>query len=330
MNVALIIFNRPDLTERVLSGIVAAKPSKLFVIADGPRPGVPGDLESCMAARDVIDRVDWDCDVIKNYSDVNLGCGLRPATGISWVFEQVEYAIILEDDCVPHPSFFPFCDEMLQRYADDERMVQVCGNLHHFGGPRGGASYFFSRHNLCAGGWATWRRAWRHFDFKIELWPSLRETPWLRYVTGHHQAANYWERLFDAAHAGAGHVDFWDYQWTFACWIQNGLSIVPNTGLLTNMGFRPDGTHTKGPDRWANLPVAEMMFPLNHPPCVVPDSAADLFFVEQVAGGGPPSFSQRLRRKLSRHTPGPVRRLFSKVKPRRDPGETGVSQSNAV
>jgi hypothetical protein len=131
--VALIIFKRPDTTERVFETIRQAKPPKLLVVADGPRTDQPGEAEKCAATRAIIDRVDWDCEVLKNYSDSNLGCGLRPATGISWVFEQVEEAIVLEDDCVPHPTFFRFCEELLEYYRHDERIMSISGINPYFG-----------------------------------------------------------------------------------------------------------------------------------------------------------------------------------------------------
>ncbi len=154
--VALIIFNRPDTTERVFAEIAKARPPKLFIIADGPREDRPGEAERCASARAIVDRVDWNCEVQKNYSDVNLGCGARPATGISWVFDQVEEAIILEDDCIAHPTFFRFCDELLEKYRDDERIMHIAGNNFQFGNQRTSFSYFFSHHNICWG-WASWR-----------------------------------------------------------------------------------------------------------------------------------------------------------------------------
>jgi hypothetical protein len=142
--VLLIIFNRLESTKKVFREIAKAKPRQLFVAADGPRPNHPEDIEKCRLTRAVIDEVDWECDVHKNYSDVNLGCGQRPATGISWVFEHEERAIILEDDCVPHLTFFRFCEELLERFHDDERVMQICGNNFQFGRKRTRYSYFFS------------------------------------------------------------------------------------------------------------------------------------------------------------------------------------------
>ena len=156
--VALIIFNRADTTEKVFAEIAKARPEKLFLIADGPRSNRPDDIGKCKAARAVIDRVDWDCKVYKNYSDTNMGCGLRPATGISWVFEYVDEAIILEDDCVPSQSFFRYCSELLNKYRDDERMMTISGMKTDYGQKQRPYSYSFRLTPQTCGGWATWRR----------------------------------------------------------------------------------------------------------------------------------------------------------------------------
>ena len=293
--VALIIFNRPDYTARVLDEIAKVKPEKLFVIADGPRDKNNQDEEKCAAARRAIERVDWGCEVIKNYSDINLGCGKRPASGISWVFDHVESAIILEDDCVPNPCFFRFCDELLERYFDDERIMQICGNNFQFGQRRTGFSYYFSRYSICWG-WATWRRAWKHHDMKLRLWPELKESNWLSDIIGNQIAVDYWKDKFEKAYKRKGEIDFWDYQWSFACWSQNGLSIMPNETLVSNIGCGPNGTHTKNPNiKTANLPRKEISFPLQHPPCVTINFEADNFFIENVVV---PKHSKRMKHGL--------------------------------
>jgi hypothetical protein len=284
--VALIIFNRPDLTERVFNQIAKAKPTQLFVIADGPRPGRPGETEKCQASRAVIDKIDWNCELLKNYSDINLGCGHRPASGISWVFERTDRAIILEDDVVPNLTFFRFCDELLERYVEDERVMQICGHNYQLGQKRGPYSYYFSRRSICAGGWATWRRAWKYFDFHIKLWPTLRETSFLLDILEDESLVRHWTKMLDTAHDGtptstAAHAtDYWDFQWNFAIWSQSGLSIFPNAILVSNIGYREDGTHTRSANRWANLSSVEMEFPLQHPLCVVRNREADHFSLE--------------------------------------------------
>jgi hypothetical protein len=273
--VALIIFNRPDKTKRVLQAIAAARPRQLFVIADGPRPDRPEDAEKCGAARAIIEQVNWPCEVVKNYSDVNLGCGARPATGISWVFDQVNEAIILEDDCVPHPTFFPYCQELLHMYREDTRIMSVGGfTSYKQSRPH---NYYFSVFPICSGGWATWRRAWRYWDGGIKLWPTLRETSWLRETLGNAQVAQVFQDIFDRAYAEGEKADYWDYQWIFACWAHSGLSILPTqTNLLSNIGFDEEGTHTKsGDDPRADAPTEAIEIPLRHPPCVLRDREMD-------------------------------------------------------
>jgi hypothetical protein len=155
--IAFFIFNRPDTTARVFEAIRQAQPSKLLVVADGPRSTRPGEAEKCAATRAIIDQVDWECEVLTNYSDVNLGCRHRVSSGLDWVFEQVEEAIILEDDCLPHPTFFRFCEELLEWYRHDHRIVAISGDNFQNGHQSGEFSYYFSRY-VHIWGWATWRR----------------------------------------------------------------------------------------------------------------------------------------------------------------------------
>jgi len=299
--VAFLIFNRPDTTARVFREIARAKPLKLFVIADGPRSNYPTDVEKCADSRAVIERIDWPCEVMKNYSDVNLGCGLRPANGISWVFDQVEETIILEDDCVPHPTFFRFCEELLERYHDDERVMMISGRNNLPDQKRRPYSYSF-RCIMSCWGWATWRRAWEHFDMEMRLWPAFRTTSWLVDILGNTGVVKYWHEIFDKAHADARLADYWDYQWAFACWAQNALTAVPNTNLIRNVGFGETATHTRSLlDERANISTAAMSFPLQHPPYLVRDKEAEQLIHENILGtqNYPKNFRRRLFLKLS-------------------------------
>jgi len=281
--VVLIIFKRPQLTERVLEAIAAVKPRMLLVVADGPRADRPGEAEACAAARAVIDRVDWPCEVIRHFSDVNLGCGICPASGITWAFSLVEEAIILEDDCIPLPSFFQYAEELLRRYRDDTRVVHIgAASLRHRPIPIQD-SYYFSRHNVAFGAFATWRRAWSHFDPAVARWPALRDTSWLMDIVHDRLAAQLWTGVFDTTHANGGDVSYWDYQWTFACWIQDGLSILPRMNMAANLGGGPDATHFGGDlDPLLNVPVAPMEFPLRHPEHVRLQPRLDRAFLNEV------------------------------------------------
>jgi hypothetical protein len=299
--VAFLIFNRPETTRRVFAEIARAKPPVLLVVADGPRDGVGGEAEKCKAARAVIEGVDWDCEVLTNYADDNMGCKRRVSSGLNWVFETVEEAIVLEDDCLPHPSFFPFCEELLETYRADERVMMLSGDNFQFGRRRANDSYYFTRF-VHIWGWATWRRAWRHYDLEMKFWPELRETRWLADILGHEEAANYWRQIFELVYTNR--IDTWDYQWAFACWAQNGLSIVPEVNLVSNIGFGAAATHTR-PDslvnKLENLPTGEMPLPLKHPPYMMRHSEADQFTFQQAIA--PEALRrglyQRLRGKLS-------------------------------
>jgi hypothetical protein len=315
--IAFLVFNRPDLTERVFAEIARVRPEKLLLIADGPRANRPDDLDKCAATRAIVERVDWDCEVLRNYSDVNLGCGRREASGMIWIFEQVEEAIILEDDTLPHSTFFPFCEEMLEKYRDDERVMHVSGDNWLSGQKVPPDSYSFSRYSL-SWGWAGWRRAFRLYDPEIRLWPSVRDTSWLDGLLGDSRAAEYWTKVFDLTHAGIDKVDTWDYQWLFTIWLHHGLSILPAQNLISNLGFnRADAAHLKGggADPRNNAAIEPMRFPLKHPAHMVRDSEADQMmfdqFISPLAEG---SLHSRVRNKVVERIPSPIRRSLSSLK----------------
>jgi hypothetical protein len=280
--VVFLIFNRPDFTKKVFGEIAKFKPNILLVVADGPRSDRPGEAQRCIAAREVIEHVDWDCDVLRNFSDINLGNGRRVSSGLMWAFTQVEEAIILEDDTLPHPSFFPFCEELLEKYRNDQRVMHISGNNFQFGRLRGPYSYYFSRYDHIWG-YATWRRAFQHYDFEMKLWPTLRETAWLLDILGDELAARWWKNYFDLAWGGDRELyDAYDCQWVYSIWVQNGLSITPNTNLVSNIGFGADSTRTKLSDHpLSNIPTAAMAFPLLHPPHRIRDVEADRLAFEQ-------------------------------------------------
>lgn len=270
--VAFLIFNRPDTTRRVFSEIARAKPPVLLVIADGPRAEYPADIDKCAAARAIIELVDWPCQVVTNYADSNMGCKRRVSSGLDWVFNTVDEAIILEDDCLPHPTFFRFCAELLTKYRHDERIMAVSGDNFQFGRRRNHDSYYFSRYNHIWG-WASWRRAWQYYDVDLKLWPQVHDGHWLKDLLMDSFVVDYWAQYFQSVYDGQ--INTWDYQWTFACWIQNGLTILPNVNLISNIGFNAEATHTAGSNSFANLPTDSIRFPLQHPPFVIRDVQAD-------------------------------------------------------
>lgn len=270
--VVFIIFNRPDTTRQVFEAIRAAKPRKLLVIADGPRANRPGEAEKCLETRGIIDGVDWDCDIQRNFSETNMGCRLRVSTGITWAFELVDKAIILEDDCIPSASFFRYCADLLDRYEADERVMMISGDNHLFGQTRTADSYYFSRYPH-VWGWATWKRAWQKYDLNMANWPEIKDRRLFDQYLPTTSERDHWESAFQNVYDGQ--IDTWDYQWVYSIWANSGLSVSPARNLVRNIGFHAEATHTKGDTVYASLVAEELDFPLAHPTTVLACSDKD-------------------------------------------------------
>jgi len=282
--VAFLIFNRPDLTQIVFEAIAKAKPKRLFVVADGPR--FPSEEEKCAQARAIIDGVDWECDVFTNYSDKNLGCGRRVASGIDWVFSEVEEAIFLEDDTLPDASFFPYCEILLEHYRHDERIMTINGNNFQTGRRKTEYSYHFSKYCSCWG-WASWRRAWKHYDYEMKTWPAFKQAGMMKMICSDLLEQQFWVKLFDAMYENPLGIDTWDHQWKYACWTQNGLAIEPSVNLVANIGLgRSDASHTTGYNPLlAELAKAQELLEIRHPPFVVRRRDADTYIFDYIIGG---------------------------------------------
>ena len=258
--VAFFGFNRPDCTKVVFEEIRRYRPEKLFLVADGPRLSVPTDKLRCEAVREIMKSVDWDCEVKTNFSDENLGCKKRMASGIDWVFSQVEEAILIEDDCVPCPDFFRFCSELLVRYRNDPKIVHIAGTNFQAGRLRGDASYYFSRF-VHIWGWASWRRAWQHYDVGMLSWPQAKKEKWLSKLYSDPLECKFWNDSFEQVYAGK--FDTWDTQWAYACWRADGIGIIPNVNLVTNIAPAPMPRIPKGrsalwrfpQEHWANCGI---------------------------------------------------------------------------
>jgi len=301
--VLFIIFNRPETTKVVFETIRKAQPAKLYIAADGPRHVKTGEYERCQAARNIAINVDWECDVQLLFRDTNLGCKVAVSSAIDWFFENVEEGIILEDDCVPDISFFRYCDELLAYYRSDERIMHIGGNNFQFGRTRGNGSYYFSHYNHIWG-WASWRRAWKHYDVEMKAFPEFLEQNKIKDIFDSEEHSNYWLKIFFATYQGK--VNTWDYQWTFAVWEQNGLSIAPQNNLISNIGFGSESTHQLD----VNSPLANIktqpMICIQHPVGqIAANVEADNFTTEYIFMGKissdiienlsqPPAEAQRL------------------------------------
>jgi hypothetical protein len=274
--VVLILFNRPDLTVRVLDRIRQVEPAALFVIGDGPRPDRPDDASLCEQARAAVGEVDWPCRVQTNFSDVNLGVRRRIASGMSWVFDQVDRAVVLEDDCLPDPTFFSFCDELLDRFEHEERVMMITGtNIGETWKPDAQSYHFARRGNTW--GWASWRRAWRHYDPEMKAWEDAAVRRRIRRELGaeHFEALGGWmDRAWHQRRV-------WAVPWQLTTLSHSGLCVVPSANLVSNLGFRADGTMlTRFRPEIAELPTHPMRFPLKHPGAIEPDAGYDRRYLE--------------------------------------------------
>ena len=270
--VLLIIYNRPQLTSRVFAEIRNIKPERLYIAADGARGDRPGDPQQVAAAREIASAVDWPCQVKKLFREKNLGCKVGPSSAINWFFENEAEGIILEDDCLPHPSFFPFCQELLAQYRNDERVMMISGD-NFLNNPQP-YSYYFSRYPHIWG-WASWRRAWKFYDVNIPLWPQVRDSGILNTFLSPAEA-KHWRGIFETTFRDKNSTS-WDHQWTLACWINNGLTILPEKNLVKNIGLGLESTHTKESPPSHCPPLYAMEFPLRHPPFIVRNLQADQY-----------------------------------------------------
>ena len=266
--VALIVFNRPETTRRVFAAIAAARPARLLLIADGPRTDRPGEVERCDEVRKIVTSVDWPCEVLTNFAEENMGCRRRVVSGLNWVFSQVEEAIILEDDCLPDASFFPFCAEMLDLYRHQSQLGLVAGFNSLDEGYPFDYSYFFTT-AVSIWGWATWRRSWQQYDEHLENWSEVKQRGFLKRLLPSQKMADYWAKIFDSMYYGTG-PNTWDYQLTYTSWTRNWLNILPAKNLVENIGFGKDATHTTSANPAAALRLESLQFPLKHPPAITP------------------------------------------------------------
>ena len=262
--VVFIIFNRPELTKKTFNEIAKARPKTLLVIADGPRINKPEDVNLCAATREIIEHIDWECSLLTNYSDKNMGCGRRISTGLSWAFDHVEEAIILEDDCLPHPDFFHFCRDLLDKYRNNPKIMMISGtNILGDWNPAA-QSYHYSYYGSIWG-WATWRRAWSAYDFSMKQWVDPDVKQQIKDLLNDAEQFEQRDEIFSKM-CGPNAIDTWDTQWTFARLYRAGLAVVPSVNLISNHGFSEQATHTKEfIAELARLPTYPLSPPLTAP-----------------------------------------------------------------
>lgn len=278
--VAFCFFNREDKAMAVFSKIKEVRPQKLYLISDGPRDCRDGEDKIVNEVRDaVLGAIDWECEVKTNFAEKNMGCGDRISSGLSWVFDNEEQAIILEDDCVPDVTFFEYCRQMLDYYKDDERIMSIGGSSSDLYDAKEG-DYCFTKTPFIWG-WATWRRAWNKYDYKLKDWPELKKS---KFFKKHFPGKSY---LFYTSEFQALYnhkFDTWDYQLMYATIKNNMLNISPKRSYISNIGFDGESTHTATSEGFAVSSAFECEFPIRHRKNVEWDEAVDLKHFERVSG----------------------------------------------
>ena len=272
--VAILVaaWRRPDKVRQVINNLRNEKPSKLYMACDGPDLSREGEKERVEATRSVIDQeIDWDCDVKKLYSVNNLGCFKGITSAINWFFENEEEGIILEDDCIPHKDFFPYCEELLEKYKEDNRVWNISGSNFQNGLQRGDGSYYFSKYFHCWG-WATWRKSWINFDSQLSQLLKLYESNLLSTIFQSSKERKYWTKIWNRLLKDSK-PDTWDYRWAFTCFINGALTILPNKNLVKNIGFDNDASNTNFSLEGSF--IDEGILPLKHPSFILADKFAD-------------------------------------------------------
>lgn len=240
--ILFIVFNRPDHTKVVLERIREVKPKYLFVSADGPRPDRPGEAAKCEATRALVkSSIDWECSVKYLFREMNLGCARAVGSGITWFFENVEEGIILEDDCVPDKAFFDFSEALLKHYRNDSRVMHIGGGRY---APQSlidsKNTYYFSKYAYCWG-WASWRRAWAHYDFDLTDLNQFADSSF-GWANAKKNEVEYWKKVLTDVKAGK--IDTWNYRWNYSLWRKGGVAIHTTRNFIRNIGFDTSATHT--------------------------------------------------------------------------------------
>jgi hypothetical protein len=277
--VLFLIFNRPDTAEQVMKAIQLAKPSKIYIAADGPRAHVKGEAELCHQTREtVLSLITWECQISTLFRERNHGCAKAVAEAIDWFFRNEEMGIILEDDCLPDPSFFSFCSALLAYYKDDNRIMHI-GGFNDQPMRRSSASYYFSNYPRIWG-WATWRRAWKFYELEpAPLTEPLKSSLIAKYFYNFKKAGERWFYDFSKSRKS---LSTWDYQWCLCIWKQHGLSVTSNIPLIKNIGFDARASHTLAPpEDMASLQLSSLEGPVIHPQEFLPNFKADLISIRK-------------------------------------------------
>jgi hypothetical protein len=270
--ILFLIFNRADTTEKVFNEIKKLQPKYLYVAADGPRNYVENDFERCEQTRSIVKNIDWDCEIKTLFRQENLGCKIAVSSAIDWFFTQVDEGIIIEDDCLPDPSFFNFCAELLEKYRYDSRILSISGNNFQDGIIRGDAGYYFSKYPHIWG-WATWKRAWNSYDVEMKSYNDFKEQNLIKNLFNNKDMQEFWIKHFD--YIIESKVDTWDAQLTYTSFVNNYLNIIPNKNLVSNIGFGANALHTTSSENKFACMETHNIDKIVHPDFILENKTAD-------------------------------------------------------
>lgn len=268
--IVLFAYKRRSNFSAIFASLRKIQPQFIYFIADGPKPG---EEKECEKTRKTLESyIDWPCKIRRNYSDTNLGLKQRFHTGLEWVFEHEDRVIIIEDDCIPSPSFFTYCEQLLEKYKNDKRIASISGNNFLFDKLNISDSYYFSRYPLIWG-WATWKRAWKGYDPELSSWNLNGSNHWLSDYIEDYVPRLYWSLIFNLVKSEK--IKTWDYQFTYHCFRKEMLHIIPNCNLVTNVGDDSSATNTKIKSKTIGLRSESIDLPFKHPKYIIRNKLAD-------------------------------------------------------
>lgn len=299
--VLFIVFNRPETTQIVFDAIKSSRPQKLYIAADAPRAGNEEDRQNCAQVKEIVNQIDWQCDVHYRFAETNQGCGPGPYNAISWAFEKEDRLIILEDDCVPAQPFFSYCNELLELYKNDTRIWIISGNQYNEEAVKTPHSYFFSRYGH-SWGWATWRRCWDQMDMSLSKYPLIIEQDLFKAVFRSQRETKFFQKRISQIYSNEDlKTHIWDFQFGFAVTSNGGLSIAPRKNLVKNIGYI--GTHSEAKNPFHDRPVDETFKITLHPDFVLCDINYDAYHFKHHWNRKPNIFKRilpKIRRVIGR------------------------------
>ena len=293
--ILLIAWKRPDKTKKIIESIKKVKPRYFYVACDGKTENNKIlNNQVNLTRKLILENITWDCELKTLFCEYNQGCKNAVSNAISWFFDNVDRGIIIEDDCLPHQDFFYFCSELLKKYENDMRIWSIAGNNLHRKNSTKEESYFFSKYSHCWG-WATWRRCWSKYDKDIADWPSYKSKGILNKIFESRREKIFWMKTLDNIYYYS-RPNTWDYQWSYTCFINSGLTIIPNENLIYNIGFDDEATHTKfgNPNRSIKnyKRFSSKVFPLKHPQYIHRSINKDKY-IDAICYSGPNIFSRK-------------------------------------